>query len=119
MKSANRCATSPGSHPATNPRHGIARANGANGRRVRFRKAAHRHFSRVASRRARASLLAIDQKIIRGAWDAELIMRERAAPRYAFYPAQPGDAAVVAAAGGTLTSRFIDPVTIYRNEPDD
>ncbi len=82
-------------------------------------RAVQRRVHRTASRRADATLFAIDQKLIRSAWDAELIVRERNAPRYALYPAEPGDAAVVAAAGGTLASRVITPVIIFRNEPDE
>jgi hypothetical protein len=64
-------------------------------------------------------LAEIDREVIRNAWDAERIDRERAAPRYAFFPAGSRDAAIVNAAGGTLTSRFTVPVTIHQYSPDD
>lgn len=116
MQTANRLATSFGSHLASF-RHGDAHP--ANGRRVPSSWAAQPRVDRVQSRRAQARLAEIDQEIIRNAWDAELIVRERNAPRYALFPAQPGDGAVVMAAGGVLTSKFKTPVTIFRNQADE
>lgn len=69
--------------------------------------------------RTPVELASIDSDIVRLAFDAELILRERTAPAYLLLPRTENDEAIVRRAGGTVTEHFVDPVVIHTSTPDE